>query len=264
MEHKKAIPDGYSTTGEAAKKLGTTVRALQYYDKEGLLSPSGQSQGGRRLYSDKDMVLLHQILSLKSLGFSLGEIKHNLISLDSPEQVAKALGAQAQAVKEQMEGLAQSLEALEALRAEVLTMQTVDFAKYTAIIMNLQMNNDFYWMIKHFDQEQLKDLSGRFSQAQAAQLIKQMNEKIEEALMLEEAGVLPQDPRATVLAKSFWDLTVEVTQGDMSLIQKLNKLYEAEQSAVKENFERFQNFIGPALEAHFSQLGINPFEGEAQ
>lgn len=49
--------------------MGVTIRTLQYCDKEGLLSPSEESEGDRRLYTDKDLVMLHQILSLKSLGF---------------------------------------------------------------------------------------------------------------------------------------------------------------------------------------------------
>ena len=49
------------------------------------------SEGGRRLYTDKDIVKLHQILSLKNLGFSLDDIKNRLISLDTPAEVAEAL-----------------------------------------------------------------------------------------------------------------------------------------------------------------------------
>ena len=54
MNKYKAIPDGYMTVGEVAKKMDITVRTLQHYDKEGLLSPSAMSEGGRRLYTDKD------------------------------------------------------------------------------------------------------------------------------------------------------------------------------------------------------------------
>ena len=75
MSKYKAIPEGYMTVGELAKKMDVTVRTLQYYDREGVLSPSAESAGGRRLYTDKDLVRLHQILSLKSLGFSLDDIK---------------------------------------------------------------------------------------------------------------------------------------------------------------------------------------------
>ena len=95
MAKYRAIPDGYMTVGEAAKKMGLTVRTLQYYDKEGLLSPSAESAGGRRLYTDKDLITLHQIASLKSLGFSLNDIKQRLISLETPADVADALTKQA-------------------------------------------------------------------------------------------------------------------------------------------------------------------------
>ena len=56
MAKHRAISKDYMTVGEVAKKIGVTVRTLQYYDKEGLLSPSAESEGGRRLYTDKDLV----------------------------------------------------------------------------------------------------------------------------------------------------------------------------------------------------------------
>ena len=35
MNKHKAIPQGYMTVGEVAKKMNTTVRTLQHYDREG-------------------------------------------------------------------------------------------------------------------------------------------------------------------------------------------------------------------------------------
>ena len=116
MAKYRAIPDGYMTVGEVAKKMGITVRTMQYYDKEGLLSPSAESEGGRRLYTDKDLVTLHQILSLKSLGFSLDDIKRRLISLETPTDVATALTEQADSIREKIEQLTDSLTAIEQLK----------------------------------------------------------------------------------------------------------------------------------------------------
>ena len=103
MAKYRAIPEGFMTVGELAKKMNVTVRTLQYYDKEGVLSPSAESEGGRRLYTDKDLVLLHQILSLKSLGFSLKDIKGRLISLKTPDDVANALTEQADILRKNIE-----------------------------------------------------------------------------------------------------------------------------------------------------------------
>ena len=138
MTKYRAIPEGFMTVGELAKKMNVTVRTLQYYDKEGVLSPSAESEGGRRLYTDKDLVLLHQILSLKSLGFSLKDIKGRLISLKTPDDVANALTEQADTIRKNIEQLKDSLVAIEQLKAEVLQIQTVNFKKYADIIVNLQ------------------------------------------------------------------------------------------------------------------------------
>lgn len=127
MENQRAIPQGYMTTGELAKRMGVTVRTLQHYDREGLLAPSCISEGGHRLYMNKDVVKLHQILSLKHLGFSLSDIKSRLISLDKPAEVADILTEQAAIVQKKIEALSESLNALETLREEVLRMQSVDF-----------------------------------------------------------------------------------------------------------------------------------------
>lgn len=127
MENQRAIPQGYMTTGELAKRMGVTVRTLQHYDREGLLAPSCISEGGRRLYMNKDVVKLHQILSLKHLGFSLSDIKSRLISLDKPAEVADILTEQTAIVQKKIEALSESLNALETLREEVLRMQSVDF-----------------------------------------------------------------------------------------------------------------------------------------
>ena len=162
MERYRAIPPGYMTVGEVAKKMDVTVRTLQHYDKEGLLSPSATSGGGRRLYTDKDIVKLHQILSLKHLGFSLDDIRDRLIPLDTPAGVAQVLSEQAAVVREKIASLTESLSRIEALKVEVLEMQSVDFKKYADIIINLEMKNDFYLLIKHFDSETLDHIRSRF------------------------------------------------------------------------------------------------------
>lgn len=162
MNRQKAIPQGYMTVGEMAKKMGTTVRTLQYYDKEKILCPSAESEGGRRLYTDKDLVKLHQIMSLKSIGFSLDDIRKNMTSFNTPDDVAKALSQQAEDIKRKIEALSNSLDDIERLREEVLQMQSVDFKKYADIIVNLQMKNNYYSLIKRFDEKTLDHIRSRF------------------------------------------------------------------------------------------------------
>jgi MerR family transcriptional regulator, thiopeptide resistance regulator len=61
--------------GELAQLTGLTIRTLRYYDQIGLFSPTGHSDSGHRLYTESDISRLQQILSLRELDLSLGEIK---------------------------------------------------------------------------------------------------------------------------------------------------------------------------------------------
>jgi len=139
MEKYRAIPGAYMRIGELAKKTGVTVRTLQYYDSEGLLSPSAGSEGGFRLYTDKDLDRLLLILMMKQLGFPLGEIKKQLSSLDTPSDMVKVLELQGTELRKKRELLSESIDVIGALKAEIAQMETVDFKKYAAILMNVQM-----------------------------------------------------------------------------------------------------------------------------
>lgn len=66
------------STGEIAELCGVTVRAVQYYDREGLLKPEGYSEGGRRLYGDESLKTLQIICLYRDLGLSLSEIREVL------------------------------------------------------------------------------------------------------------------------------------------------------------------------------------------
>ena len=262
MAKKRAIPSGFMTVGEAAKKTGVTVRALQYYDKEGLLSPSAESEGGRRLYTDKDLVTLHQIISLKSLGFSLNDIKQRLISLETPTDVANALTKQADDIREKIEQLTASLTAIEQLKAEVLQMQTVNFKKYADIIVNLQMKNDSYYLIKYFDDDTLDYIRNRFDKESGLNFMDRFNCVSDEIIQLQKENVPPESEKCQQVVKKYWDLIIEFTNNDMSMLPKLMEIGNigTATNAWEERQKTVNSYLEPALQVYFSKPGINPFE----
>lgn len=262
MAKYRAIPQGYMTVGEVAKKMGVTVRALQYYDGEGLFSPSSVSEGGRRLYSDKDMIKLHQILSLKSLGFSFDEIKNRLSSVDTPAEVAAALTEQSKAIQAQINTLSQSLQDIETLKIEVLKMQSVDFKKYADIIVNLQMKNDNYWLIKYFDDNTLDFLRERFDKESGLAFMSKFSTLQNKAIGYRNAGVAPDSEQGQEFAKEFWQMLTEFTGEDMSILPQLMKMGEVktDNTEWKQKQDIFIAFLEPALEAYFGNAGINPLE----
>lgn len=262
METSKAIAQGYMTVGEVAKKMDVTVRTLQYYDREGLLSPSSLSEGGRRLYTDKDIVKLHQILSLKHLGFSLDDIKNRLMPLDTPNEIADILAEQAQAVQKEITSLSESLRELEALRAEVLQMQSVDFKKYADIIVNLQMKNDYYWLIKHFDDQTLDHIRSHFDKDSGKAFMDTFVQLQDEAIRLHNANIPADGDEGQRFAKAYWDMITQFTGDDMGMLPKLIELgqFEAADRKWKEKQSLANVYVEQALGVYFSRMNINPFE----
>jgi len=66
------------TVKEVCGLAGVTVKTLYHYQKIGLLEPCEVTTAGYRLYSDKELARLQQILFYRELGFSLRDIKHAL------------------------------------------------------------------------------------------------------------------------------------------------------------------------------------------
>ena len=66
------------TVTEVSKLTGVSIRALQYYDKIGLLKPTEYTESGYRLYDDTALERLQQILLFRELEFPLKEIKEIL------------------------------------------------------------------------------------------------------------------------------------------------------------------------------------------
>jgi DNA-binding transcriptional MerR regulator len=66
---------------QLAKMAGVSIRALHLYDKMGLLKPQARTVSRYRMYGEKELLRLQQILFYKELDFPLKEIAH---ILDNP------------------------------------------------------------------------------------------------------------------------------------------------------------------------------------
>lgn len=100
------------TSGEIAKKVGVSQKAIRLYDEKGLLKPADYSEGNYRLYDKESILVLEKIIALKHIGFSLEEIYDNLV-------VGKNMDI--------VESLNQQLEIMEKKKAEI--QKTIDCIK---------------------------------------------------------------------------------------------------------------------------------------
>ena len=68
--------------GDLAQVAGISRRALRYYDEIGLLNPTQKTSAGYRLYGEKEVNRLQQVLFYRELGLNLVTIK---TILDDPQ-----------------------------------------------------------------------------------------------------------------------------------------------------------------------------------
>jgi DNA-binding transcriptional MerR regulator len=99
------------TVKQLADLAGVSARTLHYYDEIGLLKPARNPGNGYRFYERPALLRLQQILFLRELGFSLGDIQ---AILDQPGfDLLPALKQHRQALKERQERLGRLLLTVE-------------------------------------------------------------------------------------------------------------------------------------------------------
>ncbi len=102
------------TVHEVSELAHVSVRTLHHYDKTGLLRPSARSEAGYRLYSDKDLARLQEIMLFRELEFSLADIG---AVLDSPDfDLKRALDQQIELLELRREHIGNLIDMARAMR----------------------------------------------------------------------------------------------------------------------------------------------------
>ncbi len=128
------------TVKEISDLTGISVRTLHYYDEIGLLKPTEKSDAGYRLYDDKGLETLQQILFFREFDISLKEIK---AVLDNPalerNQILQVQRKMLVTKKERMERLIASIDDI--LKGE----NKMDFTIFT----KTEVEEMFQTMLEH-------------------------------------------------------------------------------------------------------------------
>ncbi|WP_303862967.1 MerR family transcriptional regulator [Alkalibaculum bacchi] len=76
------------TIQKLSKMAGITTRTLRYYDEIGILKPARINSSGYRMFGQKEVDRLQQILFYRELGIELSRIKEIITSPSFDEQIA--------------------------------------------------------------------------------------------------------------------------------------------------------------------------------
>ncbi|RXZ81535.1 MerR family transcriptional regulator [Paenibacillaceae bacterium] len=126
--------------GAFAKLTSVTERTLRYYDRKGLLRPSSYNAQGHRMYSDRDLFRLQEILSLKYLDYSLEEIAQYL---DRPNMdFLSSLTEQYELLQQKKRHIEAVLSTIERTKAIAQDTSSLDSQLIIMIIHSIQHEED--------------------------------------------------------------------------------------------------------------------------
>jgi DNA-binding transcriptional MerR regulator len=122
--------------GAFAKLTGVTERTLRFYDRKGLLKPSSRNEYGHRYYTERDLMQLQKILTLKYMDFSLEEIA---AFISRPElDFGKTLAMQAEMLERKRKQLDHVLDTIGRIQQIVEGSDKVDADLMLLLIGSLQ------------------------------------------------------------------------------------------------------------------------------
>ncbi|MCG8467593.1 MAG: MerR family transcriptional regulator [Gemmatimonadetes bacterium] len=212
--------------GAVAERTGLSVRTLHHYDEIGLLSPTGRTASGHRLYGAAELERLQRIQSLRQLGLSLEEIGR---VLDDPRvSLPEILASHRETVESHIERLSVLRDRLRRLESGLAR----DGASLEDLIQTLRattMNE------KYFTEEQMQQLAERREAVGQEEIEAVQNHWLDLAARVSaamESGADPSDPAALELAREWRELTGRTVQGftggDEGLEQSVGRMWSEE------------------------------------
>ena len=208
------------TVNEVSKLAGVSIRTLQYYDKIGLLHPTGHTDAGYRLYDDTDLERLQHILLFRELEFPLKDIAAIINSPDFDR--SKALEQQIEMLRLKREHIDNLMNF--ALGIKMLGVKHMDFKAFD------RSRLDEY-------SRQAKEMYGKSPEYKEMEEKSKNRTKEEEdliadrfMLLFKEAGELkdrdPASPEAQDLVKRIQDfITENLYTCSKKILSGLGKMY---------------------------------------
>ena len=231
-------PEGRNVAGgeniwKLGERTGLSVRALRYYEEIGLLVPSGRTESGHRLYAEEEVMRLQQIASLRSLGFSLAEIRE---FLDAPNfSPGRVIELHVARIRERIDLERKLCNRLEAVAARLASTrgsaEVISTGEFIETVMEVTKMSER--IEKHYTPEQLEQLERR-RQELGEERVRAVEAEwpvlMEQVRVEMEAGTDPADERVQKLARRWMELVEEFTGGDAGIRRSVTNLWQQEEA----------------------------------
>ncbi len=254
MENEK---ENVFTIGELANLVGVSVRTLQYYDQAKLLH-AAYNESHKRIYTLDDLLKLQQILFLKSLGFSLGEIKEKILKQENAVDLENVFESQREILLGKIQNLNKIVETLDLLITETRAGQKAGMDRLITILKLMNQGNPYSFMVRYFNDEQLRKINSRmFERPEKQNAAKEIFSRLDS---LYHNGADPAGKEGQELAKQWWDLVCDFACGDTDMFKTLvsaGKDLNNWPESAKEIQRSIEDFLAKALHIYIKQNGIH-------
>jgi DNA-binding transcriptional MerR regulator len=196
--------DRHLSPAETARRFGVSIKALRLYERQGLLKPLRTSNGSTgaawRVYGPDQLARLHQILALKRLGLSLGQVGELLVGEE--DALGPILAVQERVLAKDGERIARALALIRRARAKLASGAALSIDDLATLTLETAVNthptpkdlNEVMtpFLQKHITPEDTADLR------QWASGLPDIAAEVR--VLLEEAGALMESGDATSAA----------------------------------------------------------------
>lgn len=150
--------DSHLSPAETAKRFGISIKALRLYERHGLLKPlrtvNGSTGAAWRVYGSDQITRLHQILALKRLGLSLGQIGELLVGENALDPI---LAVQERVLTKDSERITRALTLIRKARTKLASGEILSIDDLAALTQETVMT-------KLSTAEELKEILTPFKQ----------------------------------------------------------------------------------------------------
>lgn len=140
---------------EIAKLTNVSTQTLHHYDRIGLLQPSIRLPNNYRLYSEKDLLKLQQIIALKFFGFELSQIK---VLLSGEADIKTQFAVQSTLLEKKSKSLLEASKTLKEILSNCSNDSSIQWETIIKLIEVYRMteNIENAWVKQALTPEELK------------------------------------------------------------------------------------------------------------
>lgn len=215
------------TVQQLGALAGVSVRTLHHYDAIGLLKPARVERNGYRMYEDRELLLLQQILFFRELDFSLEAIKRILNRPDF--RIEKALKEQRALIEAKKNRLTNLIQTIDQTLKKITRKETMsDKSLYDGLseseVKALKAEAKERW--GHTDAyKQSQERYGSLSKEEKEAIGRAGEELLGEIVAAMRAGGKPESEAVQVLIARHYDSLRNFYEPSMEMYRGLAEMY---------------------------------------